>query len=165
MFSTQLRSPKILLVLTAFAGLLFSYADSLRADQPQTVELTLMFRVQAEHFDSLPMPYGEDAIGIVLDGPKPPSSTDVGASGFSDSFDGTYELTDGRYLAKGGATYAQVLSLSTSPLLPQHGFISLKKCEITEYTSSLATLNGGTYTPDPYGSIGLVFIRGLFEVQ
>jgi hypothetical protein len=167
MLLMQLRRTTMIPVLMALVTVLCSGADLLQADEPQLVELTFMFRTDAEHFESLPMPYGDDAIGIVLDGTKPSDASTVYASGTFGSFGGAenpYYLTEGRYLAKGGPTYAGVLV--TNPfLLPPHGFISLKKCEILEYTASLASMASSTYYPSPIGSTGLVFIRGWFEVQ
>ena len=72
MLSTHLRCPKTLLYLTAIAALLFNAASSSQADEPQIVELTIMFRIPVTSLETFPLPFGEDAIGIVLDGDQNP---------------------------------------------------------------------------------------------
>ena len=168
MLSTHLRCPKTQLYLTAIAALLFNAASSSQADEPQIVELTIMFRIPVESLETFPLPFGEDAIGIVLDGDQNPPGTVAFANDttFGD-FAGSYYPTDGRYIAKGGIvrTADVFVKFVKDVNLPAHGFVSLKRCEIDDFACDIASLSANGYEADPYfGDTVLVFVHGWFQL-
>jgi hypothetical protein len=173
MFSTHLRRVKILLALAVLTAMLFSDADPLRADEPEMVELTLMFKIPVDLFDeSFPMPDGDGAIGINFNSEAHhdyispfvylgQSFTDEGRYGEQ------YVATDGEYLAAGGS-YKYVSVYVKDLVLPSKGFILLKQSEISSVDYYYVTgpedyqyeLAGGPIDPATWV---LVIFHGTFK--
>jgi hypothetical protein len=136
MFSNHLRCQEILLALAVLTATFLSVADPLRADEPEMVELTLMFKIPVDLFDeSFPMPEGGGAIGINFNSEAHHdyispfvylghSFVDEGRYGEQ------YIATDGEYLAAGGS-HKYVGVYVKDVVLPSKGFILLKQSEIS----------------------------------
>ena len=49
-------------------------------------------------------------------------------------------------------------------ILPAHGFVSLKRCEIDDFACDIASQSSGVYSADPLGDTVLVFVHGWFQL-
>jgi hypothetical protein len=158
-----------MLILSVLSALLLCDADNLRADQPEMMELTIMFRrLPGLDLEPFPLPDEVDAIGIVLDGPASQGDGPIWCSPWFGDFGGEYFWTDGLYIADGGPVWYTTMFVRYDghlPVVPSHGFISLRNSLITSVEAYTASQFGGVWYPDPEGGTEMVFVHGFFQVH